>query len=409
MCLTLYAHYTSRRHDSRPFSLLNPTGNQAVRRANTVSNPFADPPPLYCQFPCVTEPIDYHLQCPWHRGCCRLEEESWCEAPSRCPNAVVSHFHPNVRWEDRDRAELPFRRFFAEQNWFVSLRGDLFQAASVLWETNQKILDLVSDIAEARRSASGRDRDPSGYSSLRRALQAAERQFESDAYFLGQLARVWDLQHERGRCPVRPGRRIVAEASGGGFEQRHPRADGRRTVPRNEVPWPDWISVGDEGVPSVASLRAAERGEALAPGEFGRHYPPRPGDDASAYPGLDSEADYVEFRVPDYHVSDSHRSPSTAARVVEARDEVDFSPRTKPTTLEHRHRVPSFHRRPLLSTSTADQSASARTTASRTANMNTGTEQPAAAMPVEPHRDRQLRQGRRPSDMADSFNYRPRI
>ncbi|KAI1637740.1 hypothetical protein F4809DRAFT_660814 [Biscogniauxia mediterranea] len=88
MCITLYIHNTTRRHDTRFLSVLNPVTGYTVY--SPFQDPYVKPSPCECPIP-HTQPGHPHPDVPaphevclWHAPCCRLEIIDLCRRTNSC-------------------------------------------------------------------------------------------------------------------------------------------------------------------------------------------------------------------------------------------------------------------------------------------------------------------------------------
>ncbi|KAI6082539.1 hypothetical protein F4821DRAFT_281741 [Hypoxylon rubiginosum] len=79
MCIHVFIHHTTREHDTRLLSTLNPVTGY------TVNSPFQDPfvtsPP--CDYPHILGPLLPEEVCSWHPRCCRLEQQILCKTDGK--------------------------------------------------------------------------------------------------------------------------------------------------------------------------------------------------------------------------------------------------------------------------------------------------------------------------------------
>ncbi|KAI0129916.1 hypothetical protein BJ170DRAFT_292295 [Xylariales sp. AK1849] len=265
MCFHLYVHYTSEEHDSRPLSLLNPVTAYVAR------NPYSERKYEPCRYLCITEDIDPVYYCSWHKACCRLlVDEYRCASPvpEQCPNRTPYHHYETFEAEDQCRDE--FEHFVNESPWFVALRNDVFRVGEELWLIQQEI-----EKKESRLHTQAGDREKS--LNARRELVNVEARFDIMALYLGQLARIWDLNHEKGLSSPRPGRHADPDLAGYETEDMFLKVHGSAVPDDGRMKWPKWVAITDRGVLSVAAMRSSRTKVPLPANMLERHYPPKLG------------------------------------------------------------------------------------------------------------------------------------
>ncbi|KAK7932174.1 hypothetical protein PG985_002886 [Apiospora marii] len=228
MCVTLFTHYCSAEHETRPLCTLDPATDC------TVFNPYAEPWRNPCPTPCLgkggvlggdVSAIPGH-RCPWHGDCCRIIRSSMCGTfdPGQCPNDVSYHlrreptrgaFGVGEEADDLTLTEFPPLPMFNEEPWFVALRWDFFQAATDLYNVGARRTSYAAAVKQARNlllpscmTKKDRQRAPrrKKVTDVDRRYIETGRKYRTIALYLGQLAQVWDRNAAYGLCPPRPGR-----------------------------------------------------------------------------------------------------------------------------------------------------------------------------------------------------------
>ncbi|KAK9416967.1 hypothetical protein SUNI508_09206 [Seiridium unicorne] len=198
--------------------------------------------------------------------------------PERCPNSFSYHYrYDPASWEAMHNETCPpFEHGVNEDVWFVALRWDLFCIGSEAADLEQRIIGLLNDLSNTQNA----QEQPSSLASLEKSLEIAQKQFRSTTLYLAQLAKTWDLNHDKGLCPNRPGRSsdpngllMLSEDRGERFLEFSPSVF--LAPDKGAAKWPDPVQITAHGVPSVAAIWAERSGYRIAPGTVMSHYPPR--------------------------------------------------------------------------------------------------------------------------------------
>ncbi|KAI5856159.1 hypothetical protein GGS23DRAFT_601268 [Durotheca rogersii] len=256
MCLRLTVHHTSRRHDTRFLSIINPVTGY------TVHSPWQEPYQTLqvCDYPCVVEKIPVEEHCLWHGHCCRLHTTYLCQQDvGICAVWVKYHHfvfdedeyhddeHHDEHHDEHDRKipnDLPFLGAYLRYGACLQLVPWLFKAgvelcladtyrAQISRELAGAILDRGADAAEKRM-----------------LLESRLRHFEIVMAYardcLGQFARLWDAETARRALPPRPGAAADPEQSAVVSELMRLDVESWAQRDVGVVPWPDYIKIWPE-------------------------------------------------------------------------------------------------------------------------------------------------------------------
>ncbi|KAI8958845.1 hypothetical protein F5Y11DRAFT_362362 [Daldinia sp. FL1419] len=188
MCLVIYAHFTTREHDSRFPSIIN-----AATRY-TVLSPWQDPAVRKCDQPHMDN-IEEDLKCDWHPGCCRLEILPRCNSVSGGCKIWCRYHH----FIDRGRGDTNDGAFLG---YFTPNDSTLLLTASWLFKSGVEAYSLRQNLAILPPAA--HDEQPST-SLIRKRLEDSLSQATDD---IGQFAILWDRKTSDSgfhQLPWRPG------------------------------------------------------------------------------------------------------------------------------------------------------------------------------------------------------------
>ncbi|KAI1654946.1 hypothetical protein F4813DRAFT_392197 [Daldinia decipiens] len=240
MCLEIYVHCTTREHDTRRLSVLNPITGY------TVYSPWQEPHNMICDYPHITEQIDVNQRCHWHPRCCRLEHHRWCWSDNCSLWSKYHHFVDERNGEIKDISFLGIYKGYNPTNLFLA--GWFFKSGVELWFSNHH-LGNSPIIVEGSSYAAGLAN--AGW--LRtRLVEIATMATEC----LGQFAILWDLNSGPGALPPRPG----CEADPR-LNERLSRvlclrvAESGRFLDTSPVPWPHYIQLWDKFRAGIVPLR----------------------------------------------------------------------------------------------------------------------------------------------------------
>ncbi|KAL7622627.1 hypothetical protein AAE478_008140 [Parahypoxylon ruwenzoriense] len=201
MCFKFSIHHTTRKHDTRFLSIVNPiTGF-------TVFSPWQEPYKSYrtCDYPCVVGHIPLNEQCSCHWGCCRLVVKEFCRGDASTCGDWVKYHHFVFDGEPETGYEDFLRVYVNSDKNALKLIGWTYKAG------------VEFALADMYRAQAARRLAQAGMYGGRNAIDAVEGNIlqERIDHFsnvvvcatecLSQFARLWDVMSERLLLPPRPG------------------------------------------------------------------------------------------------------------------------------------------------------------------------------------------------------------
>ncbi|KAI2466281.1 hypothetical protein F4781DRAFT_357269 [Annulohypoxylon bovei var. microspora] len=241
MCFDLYLHNTSREHDTRHLSIINPVTGY------TVYSPWQDPYPCPpCDYPHTFEPVPPPQACPFHPRCCRLERHFVCRFKDGSCQARVKyhHFVDEENGETRDTSFLsayfgynPSLLFLAA--WFFKAGVELALADRYRSQISQRLAELAE-----RENGQGHDMvDPAERIDLEAQFARFSYTITCSREVLGQFATLWDLNTGPGALPPRPGSDPDPGRNASLSLELGLRVDGWVQRDGSQFPWPMLIQV----------------------------------------------------------------------------------------------------------------------------------------------------------------------
>ncbi|KAI1099791.1 hypothetical protein F4804DRAFT_68429 [Jackrogersella minutella] len=244
MCIDLYLHNTCREHDTRHLCILNPITGY------TVYSPWQDPIlSQRCEYPSMIERILPHESCPFHPGCCRLEQQFLCwSRTGECQTRVrYHHFVDEDESETNDVSFLDAYLGFNPSLLFIvawcfkagvelkladTCRRQILERLAITGQYGDGLHDGVPDTS----------RNEDLYAQLARLshVDACAREV------LGQFAMLWDLNTAPGALPPRPGLYPDPEQNVYLSMNYRLRVEGWFARDRSQFPWPQLVRVRPE-------------------------------------------------------------------------------------------------------------------------------------------------------------------